>query len=59
MMLANTLYISERVWERLPDDLKAMSRSRISRRSRRSGSRPTKSSPSTLVPMAEWGFLTL
>ena len=23
MMLANTLYISERVWERLPDDLKA------------------------------------
>jgi TRAP-type transport system periplasmic protein len=24
MMLANTLYISERVWERLPDDLKAV-----------------------------------
>jgi TRAP-type C4-dicarboxylate transport system substrate-binding protein len=24
MMLANTLYISERVWQRLPDDLKAV-----------------------------------
>jgi TRAP-type C4-dicarboxylate transport system substrate-binding protein len=24
MMLANTLYISQRVWERLPDDLKAV-----------------------------------
>jgi TRAP-type C4-dicarboxylate transport system substrate-binding protein len=26
MMLANTLYISERVWQRLPDDLKAVIR---------------------------------
>jgi len=26
MMLANTLYISERLWQRLPDDLKAVIR---------------------------------